>query len=287
MKMKPALLAVAISGVCFAQAPPFYPPPELERLVQRIALYPDPLLAQVLSASTFTDEIPDAANWSDRHHYLTGEALARAISEDRLPWDPSVQSLLPFPSVIGMMASDMNWTTQLGNAVLAQRREVMEAVQRDRAVAMSYGYLRSGPRVVVVRNGPFISVMPVNPDFVYVPWYDPAVVYFPPRPGFAIGGAINFGYGFNLGVGFRPWGWGATRIDWVSHGWYVHGAVWDRGWANRAEYVHSYPDLNRFDRPGPRPVAVVPYREDHRLVERSPKERESDRGGDRRQEEHR
>jgi len=287
MKIKTALLAIAISGICFAQAPPSYPPAELDRLVQRIALYPDPLLAQVLSASTFADEIPDAAKWADQHHYLNGPALANAISEDQLPWDPSVQALLPFPSVLAMMASDLNWTTQLGNAVLAQRQDVMDSVQRERALSMNYGYLRSNARVTVVRTGPYITIMPVNPDFVYVPYYDPAVVFIAPRPGFAIGAAINFGFGFNLGVAFQPWGWGAVRLDWASHGWFIHGAPWGRTWANRTVYVHNYPGLKRFDRPGVRPAAVAPHPEGHKLEERSPKERESDRTGARRQEEHR
>jgi hypothetical protein len=97
------------------------PPGELDRLVSRIALYPDPLLAQVLAAATFPDAIPDAARWADQHHYLTGDALAAAINGDRLPWDPSVQALLPFPNVLDMMASDMGWTQSLGNAFLAQQ----------------------------------------------------------------------------------------------------------------------------------------------------------------------
>src|ERR1700676_325925 len=123
----PALLALPL----LAQ-PPLLPPGELERLVSRVALYPDPLIAQVLAAATFSDQIPDAARWADQHHYLNGDALARAISDDRLPWDPSVQALLPFPSVLDMMASDMNWTSQLGNAFLAQNADVMDAVQRMR-----------------------------------------------------------------------------------------------------------------------------------------------------------
>lgn len=288
MRFKTALLAIAVSGICFAQAPP--PPPsfapaQLDHLVQRIALYPDPLLAQVLSASTFADEIPDAAKWADEHHYLAGPALAQAITADQLPWDPSVQALLPFPSVLASMAADLDWTTQLGNAVLAQRPDVMDAVQRERNLAMDYGYLRSNPRVVVARSGPFITIMPVNPAFVYVPYYNPAVVFVAPRPGFAIGAAINFGFGFNIGVGFAPWGWGATRIDWASHGWLIHGAPWGRTWVNRGVYVHNYPELRRFDRPGVRPAA--PHPESHRLVERSPKERAADRSGNRREEEHR
>jgi len=287
MKLKIALLAVAVSGFCFAQAPPSFAPGQLDQLVQRIALYPDPLLAQVLSASTFADEIPDAAKWADEHHYLTGDALAHAITEDQLPWDPSVQALLPFPSVLALMAQNADWTTQLGNAVLAQRPDVMDAVQRERAVSMQYGYLRSGPRVVVARTGPFITIMPVDPAFVYVPFYDPGVVFIAPRPGFAIGGAINFGFGFNLGVAFQPWGWGAVRFDWASHGWFIHGAVWGRTWANRGVYVHNYPGLRRFDRPGVRAAAVAPHPEGHKLEQRSVKEREADRTGARRVEEHR
>jgi hypothetical protein len=286
MKLKIALLTAAISGFCFAQAPPSFPPPQLDQLVQRIALYPDPLLAQVLSASTFPDEIGDAAKWADQHHYLTGDALAHAITEDQLPWDPSVQAILPFPSVLDMMAADVGWTTQLGNAVLAQRPDVMDAVQRERALSMQYGYLRTGPRVVVARNGAFITIMPVNPAFVYVPFYDPAVVFFAPRPGFVVGGAINFGFGFNFGVAFAPWGWGTVRLDWASHGWFVHGAVWGRTWGNRMTYVHNYPGLARFDRPGVRPAAVAVHPEGHKLVERSPREREADRAGARRAEEH-
>ena len=99
----------------------------------RIALYPDPLLAQILAAATYPNDIPPAAQWADQHHYLTGQALANAITADQLPWDPSVQALLPFPSVLDMMNSDMNWTTQLGNAFLAQQQDVMDAVQRQRA----------------------------------------------------------------------------------------------------------------------------------------------------------
>jgi hypothetical protein len=117
-----------------AQGPPSpsFPPQQLDSLVATVALYPDSLLAQVLAAATFSDQIPDAARWADQHHYLTGDALARDIQEDQLPWDPSVQALLPFPSVLGMMASDLNWTRDLGDAFLAQGPDVMDAVQRER-----------------------------------------------------------------------------------------------------------------------------------------------------------
>src|SRR5579871_4538241 len=102
-------------------SPPYFPPQELDRVVQRIALYPDPLLAQILTAATFSDQIPAAAGWADQHHYLTGPALAAAIQSDQLPWDPSVQALLPFPNVLDLMASDPSWTRELGDAFLASQ----------------------------------------------------------------------------------------------------------------------------------------------------------------------
>jgi Protein of unknown function (DUF3300) len=133
--------------------PPAYGPAQLEQMVTPVALYPDPLLAQIFAAATYPDQIPEAARWADQHHYLTGQALADAIQADQLPWDPSVQALLPFPTVLDMMASDMPWTTDLGNAFLAQQSDVMAAVQSDRAKAYEYGYLRSNPQVVVT-DGP-------------------------------------------------------------------------------------------------------------------------------------
>ena len=161
------------------QAPPSYPPKELDKLVSRIALYPDPLLAQILAGATYPDQIPDAAKWADEHHYLSGDDLARAITEDHLTWDPSVQALLPFPSVLDMMASDMNWTAELGNAFLAQQQDVMDAVQRMRKKARDYGYLKSNGQVVVA-GGPYVTILPVNPAFVCVPVYDPLIVFAPP-----------------------------------------------------------------------------------------------------------
>src|ERR1700732_1468235 len=146
------LVVLAVAPVLsFAQdtLAPSFTPEQLDKLVARIALYPDALLAQVLAAATYSDQIPDAGSWADQHHYLTGEALADAIQADHLPWDPSVQALLPFPSVLDMMASDMNWTTDLGNAFLAQQQDVMDAVQRERRKARDFGYLRSNGQIVV------------------------------------------------------------------------------------------------------------------------------------------
>ncbi len=273
-------LAILFSAPIFAQSPPppSFTPPQLDQLVSRIALYPDPLLAQVLAGATYPDQIPDAARWADQHHYLTGQALADAIQSDQLPWDPSVQALLPFPSVLGMMASDINWTTDLGNAFLAQQQDVMDAVQRERQKARNFGYLRSNAQIVV-GGGPYITIMPVNPGYVVVPYYNPAVVFFAPRPGFFMGGGIRFGYGITIGAFFRPWGWGAGRFDWGRRAVIIDNAPWRRTWGNRFEYAHPYPGVRHFS-----PAQRVPER--HELENRSEHERQAAREGQRRVEDH-
>jgi hypothetical protein len=282
-----ALLAVGtIPG--FAQGPPpSFPPGTLDNLVSRIALYPDSLLAQVLAAATFPDQIPDAARWADQHHYLTGQGLADAIQGDAVPWDVSVQALLPFPSVLDMMASDMNWTQDVGNAFLSQQQDVMDAVQRERQAAYRYGYLRTGPRVVVT-PGPYITIAPVDPGWIVVPAYDPRIVYFPPRPGFVVAGGIGWGFGIGIGGFFRPWGWGVTRIGWTERAVFIDRARWGRTWVNRTTYVHPYttyrPVVTRpvpVVRPGePRPAGRPVIVERHEVHERSTVEREAPRRGE-------
>ena len=269
------------------QQPPYFPPAELERIVSRIALYPDPLLAQVLAAATYSDQIPDAARWADQHHYLTGDALAAAINGDRLPWDPSVQALLPFPNILDMMASDPSWTRELGDAFLASQPAVMDAVQRERRKAWDYGYLRSSPQIVVT-NGPYIAIAPANPAFIVVPYYNPAVVYFPPRPGFYAAGAIGYNFGISLGVAFRPWGWGYNRFDWGSRVVVVNNVQWNRTWVNRVTYVHPYAPGVRYVAPAVRPGAPVVARpaETHQLEPRNEQERRAWQNGHARQEEH-
>jgi hypothetical protein len=255
---------------------PSYPPAELERIVSPIALYPDPLLAQVLAAATYPGDIPEAARWADQHHYLQPDAIAAAIEADQLPWDPSVQALLPFPSVLTMMASSMPWTQELGDAYLAEQQPVMDAVQRMRQRARDYGYLRSNGRVIV-GTGPVVEILPANPSFIVVPYYDPVVVFAPPRPRYVVGSAIGFGFGVTIGPRFAPWGWGATRVDWRERVVVVNNARWGRTWVNRTTYVHPYA-VRRYVAPRPP--------EPHRAVERSDRERAAERSGKSPKEEH-
>ncbi len=125
----------------------------------------------------------------------------------------------------------------------------MDAVQRERHLAYDYGYLRSNAQVIV-RSAPYIEIVSVNPAWVYVPVYDPAVVFVRRRPGFFIGGAINFGFGLNIGVWFRPWGWGYSHFAWPEHRVVINNVIWNRTWANRATYVHPFTDPH-VPRPAP------------------------------------
>src|SRR6201996_2891759 len=231
--------------------PPPIAPQQLDQLVQRIALYPDPLLAQVLTASTFWNEIPDAATWAQQHSFMTGDPLAQAIQADNLPWDPSVLSLLPFPSVLDMMARDPQWTGTLGNAVLSQRPDVMDAVQRMRRAARNYGYLAPNSYDNVVDNAGYIEIQPINPALYYVPVYTPGVVFFAPRPGFFVGGAIRFRPVVTIGPAFGVFGWYGAGFAWGGHAILIDHHPWGRTFYNRGFYVHPY--AHAFVRPvGPR-----------------------------------
>lgn len=243
------------------QAPaPYLPPEQLDQIVQRIALYPDPLLAQILTASSVWEQIPDAATWAGQHAYLHDQALAAAIQADNLQWDPSVMALLPFPQVLDMMARDPAWTQALGSAVLAQRNDIMDAVQRNRQEAYSYGYLRSNPYDNVVYDGNYVQIVPVNPAYVYVPFYDPAIVFVRPRPGFAYG--IRFGPAVVVGGAFAPWGWGSVGFAWGAHNILIDHTPWNRVWVNRSYYAHSYAH-GYVHAPGPRVERHEEHRDEH------------------------
>jgi hypothetical protein len=226
--------------------PPPQSPQQLQQEVGPIALYPDGLLAQVLTASTYPEQIPDAAGWANQHAYLHGDALANAMRADNLQFAPAVMALLPFPQVLSYMAGNMGWTTQLGNAVLVQRADVMDAVQYMRYQAYNYGYLRD-PQFAqyerVVLAGPrTIEILPANPGLYYVPAYNPLIVYAPLRPHAYVGGFFSFGFGggISIGAAFSPWGWGGVGFGWREHSILVDNRPWDRTYVNRGAYVHPY-----------------------------------------------
>jgi hypothetical protein len=240
-----------------SETPPPAPPPpaalspsELDEIVGRVALYPDPLLAHVLAAATYWDEVPEAARWADEHSYLKGQALADAIREDNLTWSSDILALLPFPSILDTMAHDPDWTRRLGEAVLAHRAEVMDAVQRMRRQARRYGYLNTTAYDTFVDSGGYIEILPVNPDYIYAPIYDPAIVFFPPSPGFVITGAIHFGPAVIVGPVFAAWGWTHPYFEWGNHLIFFDYVPWSRTWINRGYYVHPF--AHPWVRPGPR-----------------------------------
>jgi hypothetical protein len=226
-------------GYPAANQPPILPPQQLDQMVASIALYPDGLLAHVLTAATFPQQIPEAAGWANQHAYLHGEALAQAIREDNLPWDVSVLALLPFPQVLSQMAQYMQWTQQLGDAVLAQRGDVMDAVQRLRARANQEGYLRDPQftqyeRVEVAGPG-IIQIDPIGPAY-YVPYYNPQIFFVAPRPGFYAG--FSFGPAITIGGFFGGFGWGAGYgFGWRDHAILFGGNPWNRGWVDRGRVV--------------------------------------------------
>jgi len=196
------------------------PPDQLDSLVAPIALYPDPMLAQVLAASTYPLELIQLQQWLAKHKDLKDKALADAVAKQ--PWDPSVQALAALPEVVKRLADDIQWTTDLGNAFLAQQSDVMEAVQRMRKKAQDGGNLKSNEQqkveTKVVEKKEVIIIEQSNPQVVYVPSYNPTVVYGPPvypyppvyypPPGYyAAGMAISFGVGVAMGAMWSG-GWG-------------------------------------------------------------------------------
>src|SRR5215831_17892900 len=196
------------------------PPGELDSLVAPIALYADQLLAQTLAASTYPLEIIQLQQWMDKNKNLTGKSLADAVAKQ--PWDPSVQGLVAFPDVVQRMAGNIQWTTDLGNAVLAQQSDVMDAVQRMRAKAQGTGNLKTSSQQVVetktTSSGKqVIMVEDASPDVVYVPSYDPTVVYgaAPPEYPYYPGTALMWGAGIALGAA----AWGAWGGHWGDCDW--------------------------------------------------------------------
>jgi hypothetical protein len=203
------------------------PADQLDSLVAPIALYPDPLLAQALAASTYPLEIIQLQQWLEKNKDLKDKALADSAAKQ--PWDPSVQALAALPDVVKRLADDIQWTADLGNAFLAQQSDVMDAVQRMRKKAQDKGNLKSTEQqqveTRVIENKSVIVVEQANPQVVYVPSYDPVEVYGPayypyppiyyPTGYYAAGMAISFGVGVMMGAFWSGgWGWGC---GWGGH----------------------------------------------------------------------
>lgn len=233
-----------------ASSPPKLDAAQLDQLVARIALYPDPLLAQVLAAASFSEQIPDAYTWAEQHKDVKGDALVQAMESGQLAFDPSVQALIPFVSVLQMMNQDLTWTGQLGTAVLAQRGDVMDAVQRMRKKAYDAGNLKTTEQIKIVQSSPqVIEIQPPSPQIIYVPTYSPQVVYAPaPAPSAAstvAAGLLGFAAGVAITAAFSDGWWGYHGgFVWSSHTVVVHNTAWGRTWANQTTYVHRWGGYN-------------------------------------------
>jgi hypothetical protein len=240
------LLALALSpSMLFSQVPvpvdtgqpiPVLSGNELDGLVAPIALYPDPLISQILVAATYPLEVVEAYQWVQRNPGLSGPALTQAAQEQN--WDPSVQALVMFPDVLRRLNEDVNWTTSLGNAFLNQQADVMGAVQRMRLSAEQSGRLASTPQQQVINTTnagqPVVEIVPANPEVIYVPVYDPAWVWGPaayyPYPNWYYPRARS-GVFFNVGIsvgGFFGRGWGG----WGGYGWHPE-------WGRRTVVVNN------------------------------------------------
>lgn len=211
------------------------PPSDLDALVAPIALYPDALVAQILGAATYPDQVEAADVFVKSNYNLSGDALVQAAEEQE--WDPSVMALLQFPSVLDKLSQNIGWASALGDASANQQADVMAAIQRMRAKAYAAGNLKSGEQIKVVKENPdTIVIQPASTQIVYVPTYNPTVVYGAPvtTPGYSTGDVvatamISFGLGVAVGA----------MVNSSSCGWGYYG--WRMNWAGRAVYCGGGP----------------------------------------------
>ncbi|MEK7320769.1 MAG: DUF3300 domain-containing protein [Pseudomonadota bacterium] len=218
-----------LAGASSALAQAKLDKPQLDQLLAPVALYPDALLSQVLMASTYPADVASAAEWSKSNQSLSGDAATKAVEGE--PWDPSVKSLAAFPSVMDMMGRQPQWVESVGDAFLAQPDDVMDSVQRLRVQAQKAGTLKSNEqqKVVTQQSGgtTIVQIEPASPQVVYVPSYNPTVVYgawpypayppayYPPPPGSVFATSLVAGIGFGLGVAAVNSMWGG--FNWGSH----------------------------------------------------------------------
>ena len=250
---------------------------ELQALVAPIALYPDSLVAQILTASTFPDQVAIASYRVQQNKNLTGNSLMQAVNKQS--WDPSVKALTEFPSVLDNLAKNLTWTSSLGEAYHDQQAEVMTAIQTLRAQAKAKGNLKSSSQITIVQQTPqTIVIQPTNPEIVYVPQYNPAVIYGTPYlvPGYvapvytagdvAAAGIIGFGAGIAVGAlmsgggccgwGYSSWscGWHGTAVVYHGGAYYGnsawHGGYYNGGYHKSYGYNSSYNhnNLNSYNR---------------------------------------
>jgi hypothetical protein len=232
------------------------PPGQLDQIVAPIALYPDALVAQILAAATFSPQIVEADRFVQRNAAMPQPELARAV--DAQPWDPSVKALTAFPSVLSTLDHNLEWTGRLGDAYYNQPQDVMSAVQEMRQRAYAAGTLRTSPRLSVVYQPSSILIRPVNPAVIYVPLYNPWVVYgapvpiypayyyvAPPRPaGVAAAAVVGFAAGVAVSA-FLSYGWGCSH--WAPN-WYAHTIIYNHTtYISRSVTVINHGYYGRFD----------------------------------------
>lgn len=250
-------------------------PEQLQQLVAPIALYPDSLVASIVAASTYPAQITEANNWLAPRRNLRPEDLA--AQADNQSWDASVKALLPFPPVLQNMASNLSWTSELGDAYTNQQADVMNAIQEMRKRAKKAGTVKSNDQIKVTEKNGYISIDARDPrQEVYVPAYDPWMAYgYPvdPWPGWVEtpglwwdGPGLYFGLGFGMGPWWGyGWGWPGWGINWYNRGLYFGGRPYfgyGPAFFNRYNYYRGYPGFARpfpYDRGYSRGYAVPRY----------------------------
>ena len=303
------LLILFGSQVAFAQATPAqtYTQAQLDQMLAPIALYPDPLLSQILMAATYPLEVVQAARWADVHPGLQGDDAVRAV-EDK-GWDPSVTSLVAFPRILAMMDERLDWTQSLGEAFLEQEPYVMDTVQRLRERALASGNLASNDGMLVSQQAGTIAIESADPQVVYVPYYDPLVVYggwqwaaYPPvrwapwpgyrvRPGISVSIFLGGGVRVSSGFFFGAFDWHQRRVNIVRQSYYYRptnaierrhveqlhrGApvTWQHEPAHRRGVSYTKPDLvKRY--PQRTPPAASVRRETRQHVQSAPVQRQT------------
>ena len=309
---RPMLLAVLLLAAALpaaAQEQRAFSQAELDQMLAPVALYPDPLLSQMLMAATYPLELVEAARWSKANPGLQGDAAVKAAAGEG--WDPSVASLVAFPQVLAWMDENLQWTRAVGDAFLAQQPQVMDTVQGLRARAQQAGNLRSDGQVAVTRDGPTIVGVPADPQVVYVPYYDPYVVYgtwwwpaYPPyywrpwrgyvaRPGAVV--AWTPGVRVTAGFFFGGFDWRRREARVVRRTVIVNRVpgAWQHDPGHRRAITYRDPVVQRrYAAPAPRAYAPPPavqqerrdeFREERRVEERRGDERRNRRLEDQRE----